>query len=116
RNYTGLNEFKEHADKKTDYLGNLADGTWMRFSPTGINLLGEAHTEVTLQEVVPAVGTKSFLYEPISSDVLPAGSNIKAAYEHESQDRFKRMGIEKEPDKRSFGAESLFPKMGWGFV
>lgn len=116
RNYTGVDEFKKHAGKTTDYLGNLADGTWMRFEPTGTNLLGEYHTEVTLEQVVPAVGSKSFVYEPISSDVLPAGSNIKTAYETENQDRFKTFGIEKEKDKQPFGAESLFPKMGFGLT
>ncbi len=113
RNYTSVDEFKKHAGKQTDYLGNLADGTWMRFEPTGINLLGENHTRVTLEMVVPAVGSKSFIYEPISSDVLAPKSNIRAAYETEAQPFFKAFGIEKEKDKQPFGAESLFPKMGF---
>jgi hypothetical protein len=116
RNYAGLDEFKKHAEKKTDYLGNLKDGTWMRFSPTGINLLGENHTKVTLEDVVPAVGSKSFIYEPFSADTLKAGSNIKAAYEKETQQRLKTFGVEKEKDKQQFGAESLFPKMGYGLT
>jgi len=116
RNYTGLDEFEKHASKQTDYLGNLADSTWMRFSPTGINLLGENHTHVTLEQVIPAVGSKSFIYEPISSDKMKASSKLKESYEVENQERFKRFGIEKEKDKQPFGAESLFAKMGYGLT
>jgi hypothetical protein len=116
RNYTGVDEFKKHAGKQTDYLGNLADGTWMRFSPTGINLLGENHTKVSLEKVLPAVGSKNFIYEPFSSDVMKAGSNIKSAYEGENQELFKTFGVENEKDKQKFGAESLFPKMGFALT
>lgn len=114
RSYETKDELKQHAGGQTDYLGNLADGTWMRFSPTGINLLGEDHTLVTLEMVVPAVGSKSFIYEPFSSDSLGDGSAIKSAYETENADRFKTFGIDQEKDKQKFGAESLFPKMGFG--
>ncbi|MGH9969845.1 MAG: DUF4157 domain-containing protein [Pyrinomonadaceae bacterium] len=116
RNYTDVAEFKDHTEKKTDYLGNLKDGTWMRFSPTGINLLGENHTKVTLQQVVPAIGTTNFIRERFSSDVLTAGSELEKAYERENIEEFKKMGIEKEKDKAKFGAESLFPKIGFGLT
>jgi len=116
RNYTGVDEFEKHAGEKTDYLGNLADGTWMRFSPVGINLLGENHTTVPLEKVLPAVGSKNFIYEPFSSDVLTAGSNIKSAYEGENQGLFKTFGVEKEKDKQQFGEESLFPKIGFALT
>jgi hypothetical protein len=117
RDYTGLDEFKKHADKKTDYLGNLAaDGTWMRFNPAGINLLGENHTKVSLEYVVPAVGTKSFIYEQFSSDDMAGGSNIKQVYDKENVDLFKKFGVEGEKDKKQFGEESLFPKMGFGLT
>ncbi len=116
RNYTAEDEFKKHAAKQTDYLGNLTDGTWLRFSPTGTNLLGESHIKVTLQDVLPAVGSKSFIYEPISADTMAAGSSFKGAYETESQDRFRKLGIDKEPDKQPFGAESLYAKMGFNMT
>jgi Domain of unknown function (DUF4157) len=116
RNYTAQDEFRRHAGKQTDYLGNLTNGTWLRFSPTGINLLGEDHTKVTLEDVLPAVDSKSFIYEPISSDTMKAGSSFKGAYETENQDRFKKFGIDKEPDKQPFGAESLYAKMGFNMM
>ena len=115
RNYTDVAEFKKHSEKKTDYLGNLKkDGTWLRFSPTGMNLLGEFHTEVVLEDVVPVVGSKSFIHEQLAADVLPAGSKIKEVYEKENKGLFKQLGIEKEKKKEEFGAESLFPKIGFG--
>jgi hypothetical protein len=116
RNYTGLDEFKKHAGKDTDYLGNLPDGTWMRFSPTGTNLLGENHTKVSLEKVLPAVGSKSFIYEQFSADVLKAGSNTKSVYEGESKALFNTFGVENVKDKQQFGAESLFPKMGFALA
>ena len=114
RDYDSQDELKKHAARQTDYLGNLADGTWLRFSPTGINLLGEMHTLVTAQMVVPAVGSKSFIYEPFSVDDLTDGSHMKAAYDAENADRFKAFGVDGEKDKKQFGAESLFPKIGFG--
>ena len=116
RNYTGVDEFKKHAGKQTDYLGNLADGRWVRFEPTGINLLGEDHTKVSLEKVLPVVGSTSFIYEPFAADTLTAGSKIKTAYETENQDRFKTFGIDAVKDKQPFGEESLFPKMGFSLT
>jgi len=116
RNYNDLDEFKKHAGKRTDYLGNLKDGTWVRFSPTGINLLGEYHTEVTLEEVVPAVGSKSFIYEPLTSDALKEGSAFATAYLTENRERFRTFGVDQEKDKQQFGAESLSPKMGYNMM
>ena len=113
RNYTGADEFKRHADKQTDYLGNMADGTWLRFDPAGTNLLGENHTEVTLEQVLPAVNSRKFIYEPFSTDNMAAGTAFRSAYDTEAQDRYKRFGIDKEPDKRQFGEESLLAKMGY---
>ena len=113
RNYTDVAEFKKHANKQTDYLGNLADGTWLRFSPTGMNLLGEKHTKVVLEDVVPVVGSKSFIHEQLAADVLTAGSKVKEVYESENKQLFKTLGIEKEKNKKLFGAESLFPKIGF---
>lgn len=110
-------EFKDHAAGKTDYLGNLpgptSPGTWVRFAPTGSNLLGENHTAVTLEHVMAAVGSKSFIYEQFSVDAMPAGSAMRTAYEEENKDLFNRFGVGGVADKKQFGAESLFPKMGF---
>jgi hypothetical protein len=81
-----------------------------------MNVLGEDHTFVTLREVAPAVRSTSFVYEPFSDDDLPAGSRMKAAYERENDDRFRAMGVAGVADKRQFGAESLYPKMGYSLT
>lgn len=116
RNYTSLDEFKQHAHNQTDYLGNLLDGTWVRFSPIGLNILGERHTEVTLREIIQAVRSQSFIYEPFSSDDLAASPNLKKTYEIENDDKFFKLGIDRIVDKLPFGAESLFPKMGYALT
>jgi len=120
RNYLTEDEFKKHANKQTDYLGNLPGpiktGTWLRFSETGINILGENHTLVTLQDVTPAIGSKNFIRERFSSDDLSKNPNMKSAYEDVNNEQFKKMGIENEKDKQKFGSESLFPKMGYGLI
>jgi hypothetical protein len=116
RSYKTRDELKAHAAGTTDYLGNLGDGTWLRFSPTGLNVLGEMHTLVTLADVMKAVKSKSFIDERFSTDDLASGSKLKAEYEGENLDRFKDFGIEDEPDKKKFGAESLFPKIGYAMA
>ena len=120
RNYLNMQEFKNHAAKQTDYLGNLQGavktGTWLRFSPLGMNILGEDHTQVEFSAVAPSVGTKNFIYEQFSSDVMVKGSSLKAAYEKVNALEFKRLKIENEIDKQKFGSESLFPKMGYGMT
>jgi uncharacterized protein DUF4157 len=113
RSYETADELKKHAAHQTDYLGNLADGTWLRFSPAGLNVLGEMHTLVGLRMVVTAVGSKNFIDERLSMDDLAPGSHMKSAYETENASAFKEFGIEHENDKKQFGAESLFPKIGF---
>jgi len=116
RDYESPEELKSHSIGGTDYLGNLKDGTWVRFSSTGINLLGEDHTAVNFLEVGPAVGAKSFIYEPLASDDMAGAPELKKVYEAESLERFKTLGIDKEEDKKKYGAESLFPKIGYAFT
>jgi hypothetical protein len=118
--YEDEGEFRAHAAGTTDYLGNLppsspeAAGTWVRFSRKGMNVLGENHTKVTLEHVMAAVGSTSFIYEPFAVDEMSEGSAMKAAYEADNRERFERFGIGDVADKQQFGAESLFPKMGFG--
>ncbi|WP_309223379.1 DUF4157 domain-containing protein [Micromonospora sp. CP22] len=117
RIYLSEEEFRQHVANQTDYIGNLPDGTpsagtWVRFQPPGTtNVIGEAHSHVTLREVLTAVGSDSFTYEPFILDDL-SGQEANAAYETESQVEFDRFGISDVTDKQQFGAESLFPKLG----
>lgn len=111
RDYQSQAEFAAHAAGGLDYLGNLPDGTWLRFKPTGINLVGENHTDVTLEDVLPAVGSNSFIYEPFASDQLEEGSALAEAYQAQNEDRFAALGVDGPPDA-AHGAESLYPKLG----
>jgi hypothetical protein len=119
RDYLTVDEFKNHVAGKTDYLGNMQDdiNTWVRFSPTGLNVLGEAHdTPWSLQHTLAAVHSKSFISEALASEDPTAGSQLKTAYDTHNADRYKDLGIEKEKDKSKFGAEPLPPKIGFGMV
>jgi hypothetical protein len=74
--YRDEDEFRRHAAGQTDYLGNLPhrhpffDGTWVRFAPTGLNVVGENHAAVTLANILPAVRSRSFIYELFPVDDL----------------------------------------------
>ncbi|MBT0772884.1 DUF4157 domain-containing protein [Kineosporia sp. J2-2] len=117
RDYQNEREFRRHAAGMTDHLGNLAPGsfspgTWVRFSPTGVNIVGENHTEVTLTDVVQAVGTRSFRYELVNYDDLTALPDTSATLDAMNGDRLARLGLTPGADLAQHGAESLFPKMG----
>ncbi len=112
RSYRSRDEMAQHAAGATDYLGNLPDGTWVRFDPEGINVLGENHSLVKMDTAMVAVGSKSFLYERFSDEDLPEGSALKATYDAENADKFAKLGVAGEPDKKTFGAEPLLPKLG----
>ncbi|HMG55007.1 MAG TPA: DUF4157 domain-containing protein [Kofleriaceae bacterium] len=114
RDYEDRDELQRHAAGKTDYLGNLPDKehTWIRFHPTGLNILGEIHTSVTLHMLTHAVGTTNFIGERLSRDHLAEGTQLKTAYDKENAAAFQDFGIAGESDKQPHGAESLFPKLG----
>jgi hypothetical protein len=118
RDYESVSEMKLHAAGGTDYLGNLDDatGTWLRFSPTGTNVIGEDHTFVRLQDLLPKVNSKSFIYEPFAIDDMTGSPQMGKAYDKETADRFKVFGVESEPDKKQFGAESIHPKLGFNLA
>jgi hypothetical protein len=119
RDYLTVDEFKNHVAGKTDYLGNMQDdiNTWVRFSPTGLNVLGEAHdTPWSLKHTLAAVHSKNFISEAIASEDPSDGSQLKTAYDAHNADRYKDLGIENEKDKSKFGAEPLPPKIGFGMV
>jgi hypothetical protein len=63
--------------------------------------------------VLPIVGSKSFIYEQLSSDVMEATSEFSKAYEIENAPILKTFGVDTVTDRQPFGAESLFPKMGF---
>ncbi|HEY1179047.1 MAG TPA: hypothetical protein VGF17_23075, partial [Phytomonospora sp.] len=117
RDYHDLAELNAHAAGTTDYIGNLpgpaSTGTWVRFPRHGFNILGEDHTLVSLDQVAPAVGSTNFTYEPFSSDRIPAGSRMGAAYEAENAAHFATFGVAATRDKRRYGGESLYPKMAF---
>jgi hypothetical protein len=119
RNYESKQEFQDHADGKTDYIGNLATkspGTWVRYFPTGMNLLGEHHDKVQLVDVMQAVGSKNFINEQFSTDDMSTSPSMKSAYDKVNAEEFKKFGVDGVKDKKQFGAESLYPKLGFAMT
>jgi hypothetical protein len=117
RNYDSKEELQNHAAGQTDYLGNLtggpANGTWLRFFPDGTNVLGENHALVPLDPVLAAVGSRSFIHERFAAHDMVEGYPLTEVYNADNADRFASFGIQDEPDKKKFGAESLLPKFGY---
>jgi hypothetical protein len=109
-------EFAAHAAGNTDYLGNLTEGTWVRFSPEGINVLGEQHNAITLAEVLRAVGSASFIYESFVIESLDREPNTKAAYRERQRGRLEQFGQARDADWTAHGAESLYPKLGYSMA
>ncbi|GAA3049037.1 hypothetical protein GCM10010464_11590 [Pseudonocardia yunnanensis] len=120
--YQDENEFRRHAAGQTDYLGNIEhpnaeyNSTWVRFSPTGFNVIGENHDKVTLAHIAPAVGTRLFIYEPFSTDNLTANPATADASRRANAGPMSDFGLRATDDTRQFGAESLFPKLGFAFA
>lgn len=116
RDYLDWQELADHVGGTTDHVGNLGPtafwpGVWLRFRKEGLNILGEDHTEVDLEQVIPALGITSFTYEQFSSDDLPGGSFIRAAYLTENTAALARMGVNLAGNLREVGGESLYPKI-----
>jgi hypothetical protein len=130
REYRDLNEQNLHRFDRTDYLGNVRsdpqqrtggvpdwDGMWVRFSPTGTNVIGEQHDAVTLRHVLNAVGGKnSFVYELIPADDLTAFPKTREAFVQMNRVVLRELGLSGRADLRPWGGESLLPKMGFAMT
>ncbi len=115
--YEDWGEFRGHTEGKTDYVGNLpgpvSSGTWVRFDREGTNVLGENHTKVTLPDVLVAVGSRSFKYEPFATDDFGSEPKAGKAERASLEPMRKKLGIDKDPDSGKYGIESIYPKMGY---
>jgi hypothetical protein len=116
--YLDRREFRRHASGSTDRLGNLGRGnTWVRFSPTGLTVIGEIYTATTtLADVVQAVGTRSFIYELFPVDDLTSKPRTRAGFAQANARLMDKFGVHPRSDSQRHGAESLFPKIGWTFA
>lgn len=115
RIYDSWTEVADHIGGKTDYIGNIIggpmDGTWVRFSKDGLNILGEHHDHVPLLHLVPVLNTTNFIDEALATDRFEEGSHLHKEYLLEYGDFFKAFGIATDGDLSRYGAESLYPKI-----
>ncbi|WP_258725404.1 hypothetical protein [Cellulomonas sp. NS3] len=110
-------ELRAHAAGTTDHVGNLpgpvSAGTWVRFPRGGTSLLGEDHTLVTLDQVVRAVGSTSFVHETFAVDAMTPGSALATEYAALKGPELATFGVAGSANPQQYGAESLFPKLGY---
>lgn len=119
RNYFNMEEFRDHATGQTDYIGNVFSGPypglWVRFPQQGLNILGENHQQLVLKDLMPAVGSTNFIGERFASDDMNMfdSPEFQSTYEELTQEEYKQMGIDQDPDKQQYAGEPLLPKMGY---
>jgi hypothetical protein len=115
RDFDDWAEAREFEAKHTDYIGNLPGpektGTWLRFAPAGLNIVGEDHTFVSLEQTTAAVRSTNFIYERFATDDLPPDSAFRQAYVTENNALLLQFGVNVHGDLKSFGGESLLPKI-----
>jgi hypothetical protein len=115
RDFIDWEEALAFATETTDYIGNLpgpaAPGTWVRFDKTFLNIIGEEHDYLSLEQTTAAVRTSSFIYEQFATDDLLPGSAFKAAYLIENTELLEKFGVALNSDLTLVGGESLFPKI-----
>ena len=113
RSYDSAAELQDHAGGQTDYMGNLADGTWVKFSPKGTNVIGEVHgSAVTLPTILPAIKASNFVYEGLASDSLADAPNTKDTVAQQTGPLAASLGLE-QGATAAHGGESLDPKIGY---
>ncbi|WP_189538303.1 hypothetical protein [Streptomyces roseolilacinus] len=114
RDYLSEDELKHHLQRTTDHIGTIPeDGTWVRFQPTGLNLIAEQHNHLRLEYLVRLLGITSFIDESLISENLADNSELRAAYSREIAGHFEGLGLRVPPGEvHKFGAESVFPKIG----
>jgi hypothetical protein len=121
RDFHDWPEARAYAVPNTDYIGNLLPastepGTWVRFSNVGLNIVGEQHDYVTLNQITAAVRSNSFVYEQFATDTLTPGSHFRAAYLVENNALLQAYGVNLNGNLAAVGGESLLPKIAYVIV
>lgn len=115
RDFLSWDEARAFAAGTTNYVGNLPGpaepGIWVRFSAAGLNIVGEDHDYISLEQTTAAVRSRSFIYEQFATDILPANSEFKQAYLTENTALLGRFGVNLASDLTLVGGESLLPKI-----
>nr|MDT0657207.1 hypothetical protein [Micromonospora sp. DSM 115978] len=115
RDFRDWDEARAFAAQTTDHIGNLPGpaepGTWVRFDEAGLNIVGEDHDYLSLEQTVAAVRSKRFIYEQFATDALPADSEFKKAYLIENTALLGTFGVDLHGDLTLVGGESLLPKI-----
>ncbi|MDG4831478.1 hypothetical protein O7627_19455 [Solwaraspora sp. WMMD1047] len=115
REFVDWDEARAFAARTTDHIGNLPGpaepGTWVRFDQAGLNIVGEEHDYLSLEQTVAAVRSNRFIYEQFATDVLAAESEFKKAYLVENTALLSQFGVDLLGELTLVGGESLLPKI-----
>ncbi len=115
RDFRTWDEARDFEEKKTDHIGNLPGpaepGVWVRFESAGLNIVGEEHDYITLDQTTAAVRSLNFIDEQFATDTLPPNSAFRNAYLDENRDMLVKFGIDTASDLTLVGGESLLPKI-----
>lgn len=115
RDFKTWDEARAYEAGTTQHIGNLPGpaepGVWVRFDPDNMNIVGEDHTYVNMEQIAKAVRTTSFVYEPFATDALAEGGEFKKAYLVENKARLEGFGVDLSGDLTLVGGEALLPKI-----
>ncbi|MDR6554969.1 hypothetical protein [Paenibacillus qinlingensis] len=114
RYFNSKDEMSQYAAKTTEKIGYVEKtDTWIRI-PDELTVIGEVHTETTLEDVVKAVGTDKFMHEAYTERPAEAADNpeLEAAITKREVERNAKFGgIGTGPGAKSHYAESFYPKV-----
>lgn len=115
RDFATWDEARAYEARTTQHIGNLPGpaepGVWVRFDDRRLNIVGEDHTYVDMEQIAAAVRTRSLVYEPFGTDEMLVGGELKKLYLEENKARLEGFGIDLGEDLRPYGGESLLPKI-----
>lgn len=119
RHFTSPQELNDFVGGQTDYLGSLGAGrSWIRLNPNSLLVVGERHSETTMIDLVNAVSTSRYIYEPYNE--IPGGRdaefpNTTAENQTETGELQQRAG-QANGENTNHHMEHLFPKVSYALM
>lgn len=119
REYENVAELIAHVKGHVDHLGHVPSppaiaGTWVRFNPEGVNILGEYHTHTRLLDLVAPLGIGKWVDESFFCEQIADDSHVGPVYVVENGNALTGRGITvSAAELHLHGVESLFPKLAF---
>ncbi len=95
-------------------------GTQVTFPPTGSIVIGEFHVGTNFRQVHAGVSERgaqpSFIDELFPVDDLTDSPRLRRMVEAGLKPVMEELNLPRDADVRQFGADSIFPKLGWALT